>query len=124
MSGAYINCTNIRGLPASGDNVTNMYMAYYNCQNLTGSPICDINVKNMANAYSNCQNLYGPTVIGPAVQNIYGAFYNCINLTGNVYIISNNVTDAGKCFDFKNNNDHKDIDVYVKKAIMFFFIVL
>jgi hypothetical protein len=93
MSSAYSNCSNLTGSPACGDNVTNMSYAYENCRKLTGAPVCGPNVTNMCCTYYNCQNLYG-----------------------NMYVYSNNVSNATNCFTGRSTSNQLNIFVNLGTA--------
>lgn len=103
MRFAYQNCYNLTGSPVCGDKVTDMGLAYYSCSNLTGYPVCGNNVIYMYAAYRNCYNLIGSPVCGPNVTEMYFTYANCTNLHGNMFVLSDYVSNVNNCFTGRNN---------------------
>lgn len=113
MQSAYVGCSLLAGQPVCGPNVVNMYMGYWSCGNLAGYPVCGDNVRNFRQAYSHCYNLTGEPVCGPNVTDMYSSYSHCYNMTGNCYILSDNITNAGLCFEERNNTT--ELHLYVNK---------
>ena len=137
MKSAFSSCQKLTGsIPDIPNSVTDMYKAFSWCINLTGSiPNIPNSVTNMSNAFSYCYNLTGSIPNIPnSVTDMSGAFYYCYNLTGsipnipnsvtdmsgafyncsslsssNVYIHSNNISNATNCFADMNNT----MNIYV-----------
>ena len=112
MFNTYEGCIRLIGPAVCGDNVTNMYQTYKDCYNLTGSPVCGNNVTNMSSTYNNCYSLTGSPVCGPNVTNMRETYFGCYNLHGNMYMLSDNVTNVFNCF--YNRNISNTLNVYVK----------
>ena len=65
----------------------------------------------MANAYRDCWSLTGSPVCGPNVTNMRWAYYNSPNLYGNMYVYSDNVSNADYCFFGRNKDKQLTISV-------------
>ena len=111
MSSTYEECVKLTGSPVCGPNVTNMYYTYYQCYNLTGSPVCGYKVTDMAYTYRSCYSLTGSPVCGPSVTNMHRTYFDCSNLYGDMYVYSDNVSDATNCFYGRNNSRQLTISV-------------
>jgi len=98
MQGAFSNCSKLTSTPSIPDSVIDMGSSFNNCVNLTTAPIIPASVINMNNTFEYCSNLITAPTIPNSVTNMYYTFANCINLTGDIYIYSNNITDATECF--------------------------
>lgn len=113
FSFSYFNCRSLSGPAVCGDNVVTMQSAYYQCKNLTGDAAVGNNVINMQSAYVGCSLLAGQPVCGPNVTDMYSSYSHCYNMTGNCYILSDNITNAGLCFEERNNTT--ELHLYVNK---------
>ena len=101
MSYAFYNCRNLTGsIPNIPNNVTNMSDAFYRCYNLTGSiPEIPNGVLYINDAFYNCRNLTGSIPEIPnTISNMVYAFYYCYNLTGSIPNIPNSVTNMYRTF--------------------------
>jgi hypothetical protein len=67
----------------------------------------------MSQTYMNCTNLTGNPACGPKVTTMYRAYYNCPNLYGDMYVLSNNVSNMRNCFYGRNNS--KRLNIFVNK---------
>ena len=111
MGYTYQYCYGITGSPVCGDNVTTMTSTYWDCRKLTGSPVCGPNVTMMAHTYWNCSNLTGAPVCGPNVTSMINTYYKCRNLYGDMYVYSDNISNATNCFYGRNNSRQLNISV-------------
>ena len=110
---AFAQCYNLTGsIPNIPNSVTNMYSAFMLCRNLTGNiPNIPDSVTDMSRTFYFCFNLTGSIPNIPnSVTNMREAFSNCSNLSSsNVYIHSNNVSNAINCF----HNMRNTMNIYV-----------
>ena len=111
MVHAYSSCYNLKGSPVCGDNVTNMAHAYYYCYNLTGTPVCGNKVTSMYQTYTYCRNLTGSPVCGNKVTTMYNTYCGCPNLYGDMFVYSDNVSNAAYCFCDRNASKQLNIVV-------------
>ena len=99
MSGMFSFCTHLTTVPNfNTSNVTNMYgmFRYSNISNISSLDLSNVNV--MANMFECYSGEYIPIInINNASPNTYLMFYGCTNVRGNIYIESNNISDA-YCF--------------------------
>ena len=101
MSYAFDSLGNVTGsIPIIPNSVTNMSSAFHDCRNLTGSlPKIPNSVSDMSDAFYDCFNLTGSIPNIPnSITNMAFTFYNCRNLTGSVPNIPNSVTDMSETF--------------------------
>ena len=113
MSYAFESCYRLTGsIPNIPNSVTNINGAFFCCYNLTGSiPNIPNSVINVSYAFYRCYNLTGSIPSIPnSVTNVSYAFFNCSNLSSsNVYIHSNNISNATNCF----YNMRNTMNIYV-----------
>ena len=99
MFGTFGECNNLLNPPIIPNSVTNMAVTFYNCSNLVNAPVIPNSVTDMALSFEECTNLVNAPVIPNSVTNMYRTFNQCSNLTGNMYIQSENITNATNCFN-------------------------
>ena len=107
---AFRSCSNLVNAPVIGNNVTNMYGTFYNCIRLVNAPIIPNNVTSMVETFYYCYNLVNASVIPNNVASMYQTFLNCRNLV-NVPVIPNSVTDMSRTFW---NCSNLQGDIYIK----------
>ena len=100
--GRFQYCTNLKGHPMCGINVTDMGSAYQNCYNITGSPVCGPNVFHMNSAYMGCYNLTGSPVCSDNVRGFRMTYFDCFRLTGSP-VCGPNVTDMDRTYSSCRN---------------------
>ena len=98
IAGAFFACPSLVNAPVIPNSVTNMYRTFGMCVNLVNAPVIPNSVADMSSAFSTCWNIVNAPVIPNSVTNMSGTFWGCSNLTGNIYIHSENVSDAANCF--------------------------
>ena len=98
MAGMFAFCYNITIPNFDTSNVTNMF-GMFRYSNISNIPSLDLsNVSDMANMFECYSGEYIPIInINNASPNTYLMFYGCTNVRGNIYIESNNISDA-YCF--------------------------
>ena len=98
MYGTFFSCYNLTTPPVIPNSVVNMRSTFSHCSNLTTPPIIPNNVIDMGQTFSECSNLTTAPIIPNQVSGIIYAFEGCSNLFGNIYIYSQNIISADKCF--------------------------
>ena len=93
----------------SNTNITDAVCLFWNCFNLHNAPALPNTLLNMGSTFGHCTNITTAPNIPASVTNMYGTFDSCTNLTGNVYIHSENIFNAQKCF----NNTSTIKNVYI-----------
>ena len=95
---AFSGCYNLVNAPEIPNSVINMCATFQSCYNLVNAPVISNSVINMSSTFASCYNLVNAPEIPNGVTNMSSAFSYCRNLTGNIYIYSNNITNAYRCF--------------------------
>jgi hypothetical protein len=90
-----------------------MSRTFANCTNLSKISKIPDTVINMDHTFADCDRLITAPIIPNSVINMYGTFSNSINIEGEVYIKSENVTNASSCFYNYITKPTKDKDVYI-----------
>ena len=98
MAGTFARCYDLVNAPAIPNSVTIMYDTFYNCSSLINAPAIPNSVTNMSQTFRECYNLVNAPEIPNSVTDMYGTFEYCNSLTSNIYILSNQITNATKCF--------------------------
>ena len=121
VADAFYNCQNLKTIPLLPNSITEMIYTFCNCRNFMSTPnipTATINIQNaftycvnipsmpslpnsvvnMAGTFLGCTNLQMMTNIPENITNLCGTFYNCPLITGNIYIKSNQISDASDCF--------------------------
>ena len=122
MYGAFAGCYNLVNSPIIPNSVEFMISTFELCTNLVDSPIIPNSVVNMAYTFAGCANLTNipeslpnsvvdmrytyidctnitkaPTIPDSVVEASY-TFSGCTKLTGDIYIYSNEIANATRCF--------------------------
>ena len=92
-------CYNLVNAPVIPDSITNMADTFRYCSNLVNIPKISNRVDDIVWTFSGCSNLVNAPTIPNSVTNMHGTFDGCRNLIGNIYIQSNRVTNAMRCFN-------------------------
>jgi len=71
---------------------------FEDCSNIVNAPIIPNSVTYMSGTFEDCSNIVNAPIIPNSVTYMFGTFSNCYNLKGNVYIQSENITNAYNCF--------------------------
>ena len=104
MSGTFKSCNlGLQTAPSIPASVTNMMETFASCANLRNTPIIPNRVENLCNTFYNCINIKSSCNIPTSVTNMSGTFSFCSNLTGNIYILSNKISNAIDCFNMTTN---------------------
>ena len=99
MVETFYYCYNLVNASVIPNNVASMYQTFLNCRNLVNVPVIPNSVTDMAYTFSNCRNLVNVPVIPNSVTDMSRTFWNCSNLQGDIYIKSENITNATNCFN-------------------------
>jgi len=100
--------TGIITMPTIPNSVMNMSDCFMNCNALKTIKSIPNSVIYIDGCFTNCTNLTTAPVIPASVQVInsfttdldkQGLFSGCTNLTGDIFILSNQITNAKWCFD-------------------------
>jgi len=75
-----LECISLINVPLIPRSITNLWMTFYNCRSLVIAP-----------------------EIPNSITDMYYTFYGCSNLTGNIYIRSNQISNATNCFHCFNS---------------------
>ena len=109
MAGMFAFCYNITIPNFDTSNVTNMF-GMFRYSNISNIPNLDLsNVSDMANMFECYSGEYIPIInINNASPNTDLMFYGCANVRGNIYIESNNISDATYFFNdrFTYSSNH------------------
>lgn len=97
MNYAFMYCSNLSSITTipSGVNDLNYAFAY---TNINTSPALPLNITNLTYTYAFCKNLNNAPIIPSNVSTLEGTFEGCRNLTGDIYVKSNQITNAAECF--------------------------
>lgn len=108
---AFENCTNLIYTMNINHNVVSINYAYKNCSNLVVYPDISNNtkIKYMSGTFCGCNKITSAPTIPNSVITIDKAFDGCTNLTGDIFIHSNEITNAIDCF----NNTSIAKNVYI-----------
>ena len=109
MAGTFASCVNLVTPPIIPNSVTDISWTFQSCNKLTTSPVIPEGVVNMTNTFFRCEELTTVSNIPSTVTNMYETFFSCYNLIGNIYIKSNQISNAANCFDFST----KTKNVYI-----------
>ena len=120
MANTFFGCENLANISSIPNSVTNMYGTFYDCKNLVNIPVIPNSVNDMSGTFYNCSNLITAPVIPNSVNTIYGEFMfingglfeGCANLEGDIYIYSENISDASQCFYNTPNEKLKDVYIH------------
>ena len=93
----------------SNTNITDAVCLFWNCFNLHNAPALPNTLNYMGSTFGHCTNITTAPNIPASVTNMYGTFDSCTNLTGDIYIYSENIANAQKCF----NNTSTTKNVYI-----------
>lgn len=99
IGGIFGWCNKLVNAPVIPNSVTSMASTFFRCYSLVDSPIIPSNVTSIAQTYRFCNNLTNIPTIPSSVTNMYMTFDSCSNINGNIYIRSENITNAYKCFN-------------------------
>ena len=100
MQQTFYNCTNLKtaNIFLETQNVL-LVETFRGCNNLTSINITNMDsVQNMQSTFMDCSELVTIPIIGSNVNQMNTCFRNCQKLTGDIYIKSNQVTNAYYCF--------------------------
>lgn len=97
MNYAFMYCSNMRTVTTipSGVNDLNYAFAY---TNINTSPALPSNVTGLMYTYAFCKNLNSAPIIPSNASTLEGTFEGCEKLTGDIYVKSNQITNAAECF--------------------------
>ena len=115
INGAFFGCYNLTGsIPNIPNSITNMSETFCRCYNLTGSiPNIPNSITNMTNAFYYCSNLTGSIPNIPnSVTSISYAFYSCSNLTGSIPNIPNSITNMSYAFSYCSNLSSSNVYIH------------
>ena len=110
----FAGCSNLVNAPVIPNNVRYIGKAFCNCTNLVDGPIIPNSANDIGGIFSGCINLINICELSSNINNLThwqgdGAFQNCISLTGDIFIHSENITNATNCFYGTSLNK----DVYI-----------
>ena len=95
---AFYGCQNLTTVTNINSNVTDLLGTFTECSNLENISSIPNTVTNMYYAFYNCQKLETAPAIPELVTNMSRTFVGCEDLSGNVYINSEDITNAYYCF--------------------------
>ena len=98
MWDTFRSCSNLVNAPAIPNSVTSMSDTFNGCSNLVNAPVIPNSVTSMGRTFNSCSNLVNAPVIPNSVTNVWSTFNGCSNLIGDIYIYSNQVSNATNCF--------------------------
>ncbi len=105
-SGLFHGCESLQTGAVLPNSVTNASYIYWHCTNITNIPNLPNNITDLSGGFTLCNKLVTAPIIPASVSgSIYstvytgGLFQDCTNLTGNIYIYSNQITNAYNCFN-------------------------
>ena len=98
MGLCFASCNCLEVAPTIPDSVTNLYKTFSYCRNLTTIPSLPNNVTSLFSTCNLCYNLNSIPNIPKSVENMCETFIWCTNLPNNIYILSENITNAVNCF--------------------------
>ena len=99
MASAFASCAKLTSISAIPNNVTYLYRAFIACSNLTTIPNLPKSLVSAGLAFQACNNIVTAPIIHDKIEYMWAMFDNCNKLTGNIYIKSNRVTNAIRCFN-------------------------
>ena len=109
MCNTFHSCSNLVNSPIIPNSVTNMESTFAYCYNLTNAPTIPNTVTNMWYSFIDCYVIENSPIITESVTDMSSTFQSCINLSGDVYITSENITNANYCF----YNTYSTKNVYI-----------
>ena len=80
------------------DNITDYQRVFMHCAELTSVPALSNTAVDLYEAFEYCNKLITAPIIPNSVTRMYGTFGYCNALMGNIYIYSNQITEASYCF--------------------------
>ena len=98
MTDTFFYCMRLVNAPVIPNSVTYMYYTFCYCMRLVNAPVIPNSVTEMHGTFHSCSNLVNVPVIPNSVTYMVSTFNGCSNLTGNIYIQSENITNASGCF--------------------------
>ena len=98
MSDTFRSCSSLVNAPVIPNSVTYMYGTFNGCSSLVNAPAIPNSVTDMRRTFNGCSNLVNAPVIPNSVTNMWSTFSRCSNLIGDIYIYSNQVSNATDCF--------------------------
>lgn len=90
--------TNINTSPVLPQNLTKLDYTYAFCKNLNTAPIIPENIGTLIGTFQSCEKIQSAPTIPNSVYDLSYTFSSCHNLTGNIYVKSNQITNANDCF--------------------------
>lgn len=97
MGATFLSCTNLATAPVIPNSVTRLAATFMGT-NIADMPALPNSIISMSDCFHDCPQLVNVTNIPNSVQYLSQTFFNCQNLTGNIYIHSNQISDASLCF--------------------------
>ena len=94
----FFYCISLVNAPVIPNSVTDMYYTFCYCIRLVNAPVIPNSVTDMYGTFHSCSNLVNVPVIPNSVTHMVSTFNGCSNLTGNIFIQSENITNASGCF--------------------------
>ena len=92
------SCISLINAPNIPNSVVNMQATFESCTNLITVPNIPNSVNYLSQTFSGCTNLITVPNIPNSVNDMRWTFLSCLNLTGNIYIHSENIANAYRCF--------------------------
>lgn len=114
MINAFDGCSNLRIVTNINENVENIVQTFSSCYRLFNVSSIPNSVTNMFRTFWMCRKLVNIPPIPNEVKNMFMAFEGCDNLTGNIYIKSENVYNASRCFHYTTATKNVYIPFYTK----------
>jgi len=99
MASAFASCAKLTSISAIPNNVTYLYRAFIACSALTTIPNLPKSLVSAGLAFQACNNIVTAPIIHDKIEYMWAMFDSCNKLTGNIYIKSNRVTNAIRCFN-------------------------
>ena len=135
INNTFQNCTSLRNVTTLPNSVTNVAATFAYCSSLVNAPVIHNGITDMDSTFWECTRLANIAEIPNSVISLNYTFYgcynlvnapeipnsvtfmsstfsNCVNLTGDIYIQSENITNAINCF--KNTTLNKDVYIPVQ----------
>jgi len=102
MAATFRECPKLVNAPTIGANVTTMYKTFYECSSLVNAPTIPANVTTMYETFRSCSNLVNAPTIGANVTNMAYTFKECTSLV-NAPTIGANVMNMASTFQSCSN---------------------
>ena len=99
ITSLFMSCSSLVNAPVIPNSVTAFDFTFSLCTSLVNAPVIPNSVTSMYMTFYYCNKMQTAPIIPNSVNIFEGTFEGCTNLTGNIYIQSENITNARNCFN-------------------------